>query len=161
MQRSRVASPPSVDGTGLLVRQKGGGRISEIQAQGGFEDGLVAFDGEQAESVLGMDHLHKVGMGMQRIGGIHARSVWQTRQDFFGNGNLVGFRDFHVPAARFPGSHEYKREAQCGAGRWTVPAPLTALPSRATASSSRRGRLLNTQAASTTSIACASKRGRR
>jgi hypothetical protein len=96
MQRSRVASPPSVDGTGLSVRQKGGGRISEIQAQGGFEDGLVAFDGEQAESVLGMDHLHKVGMGMQRIGGIHARSVWQTRQDFFGNGNLVGFLDFHA-----------------------------------------------------------------
>ena len=73
------------------MRQKGGGRISEIQAQVGKEDRLVAFDGEQAEAVLGTDHLHKVSMGMQRISGIHARSARQTGQDFFGNGNLVGF----------------------------------------------------------------------
>ena len=132
----------------MLVRQKGGGWVGEIQAQVGKEEGLVALDGEQAEAVLVMDYLHKGGMGMQRIGGIDARGVRQAWQDGFGDGNLIGFLGFRAPGARFPG---------CSA----VPAPRSTFPSRATASSSVWGRLLCTQAASTTSIACASKSGKR
>src|SRR3954454_1488962 len=103
MLRSRVAASSSLDERGH-VRQQEGGRVAKSQAQVAKEDRLVAFDSEQTEALLLMGHLHKGGMGMQRISSIHPRSVRQTGQDGFGNRDLIGFRDFRALAARFPGS---------------------------------------------------------
>jgi hypothetical protein len=86
-----------IDSAVLLKARNDRLRIGEIGGQIRREGGLIAFDGQQTRPAVRMSDLHEVGVGMQGISRVGARTLWQARQDRFGDGDLIGFfRDAHL-----------------------------------------------------------------
>jgi len=91
------ASSMPIDGAVLLIERNDRVGIGEIGGQIRREGRLIAFDRQHTGPAVRMSDRHKVGVGMQSISGVDARTQRQTGQDLLSDGDLIGFfRDAHL-----------------------------------------------------------------